>query len=120
MSEELSRIYGERFAINVAEWRIIATLGEFDMMTATQISTHARMSKVKVSRGVTSLANRKLVARKTNATDRREEFLVLTAKGRETYAEIVPLALSYEKSMIDRLSPADLSAFERILTELTG
>src|SRR5665213_1415332 len=70
VSQALSRIYAERYKIGVAEWRVLVTLGEFNMMTAKAVGLHSHMHKTKVSRAVVLLERRKLVARRANRAER--------------------------------------------------
>lgn len=115
-SEGLGRIYGERFGIGIPEWRVLATVGEFGSITAKAIGRHAHMGKVKVSRAAAALEVRGLLARKPNADDLREAFLVLTPSGQAMYDEIAPLALDYEASL-----NATLTTDERaVLDEMIG
>src|ERR1700722_11210699 len=85
VSQALSRIYVDRYGIDVPEWRILVTLGQFETMTAKAIGAHSHMHKTKVSRAVGELEQRKLVVRRENRADRREAFLSLTPSGRAIY-----------------------------------
>lgn len=118
VSTALSRIYAERFEIGVPEWRILVTLGEFDMMTAKAVGLHSHMHKTKVSRAVALLERRKLVARRANRADLRESFLSLTPAGREIYSELAPSALALADQMMEAIDPADREAFWRALGKL--
>ncbi len=120
VSDGLAELYGARFGISVPEWRIVATLGEFCQMTAKQIAAHTRMNKVKVSRAVAALDDKGMLDRKANSEDRREEFLSLSAKGDDAYSEIAPMALAYQKSITDLLTPDDCAALDRILDRLAA
>jgi DNA-binding MarR family transcriptional regulator len=118
VSEGLAGLYGDRFGIGVAEWRIVATLGEFSRMTAKQVAAHTRMGKVKVSRTVAALESRGLLDRKSNSEDRREEFLSLSPAGAQVYDDIVPLALGYSEMLARHLSAEDYATLDRILDKL--
>jgi DNA-binding MarR family transcriptional regulator len=118
-SGALARLYGAQFGIDIPEWRVMATLGEFGRLTARDVGRLTHMHKTKVSRAVTALSTRGLVARAPNTHDRREAFLSLTAPGQRVYGAIVPLALGFEQRLIEDLPAADLAAFERVLTALT-
>lgn len=118
VSEGLLRIYGQRFDIGVAEWRVLATLGEFRTMTAKAIGAHAHMGKVKVSRAVAVLEARGVVQRAPNADDMREAFLTLTPAGHAIYAEIAPLALDYVEQLLDGFAPAERELLMRLLDRL--
>lgn len=118
VSEGLARIYSERFGIGVPEWRVLATVGEFQSITAKAIGLHAHMGKVKVSRAAASLEQRGLLRRMPNPDDMREAFLVLSAQGAKLHEEIVPLALEYESQLRAALTPAEMTALEEILAKL--
>ena len=119
VSQALSRVYAERHKIGVPEWRVLVTLGEFDMMTAKAIGRHSHMHKTKVSRAVALLERRRLVARRANRADLREAFLSLTLAGREMYNDIAPMALEFARQLMDTVDPADRAALDRALRKLT-
>jgi DNA-binding MarR family transcriptional regulator len=88
VSLALSRIYVDRYGIGVPEWRILVTLGEFEIMTAKAVGAHSHMHKTKVSRAVSALERRKLIVRRENRDDRREALLSLTPAGRAIYHDL--------------------------------
>src|SRR5215470_20185300 len=93
VSRALSQLYAERYGIGVPEWRVIATLGEYERMTARDIGTHSRMHKTKVSRAVAALEKKELIERAPNEDDMREAFLALTAPGLRVHQDLAPRAL---------------------------
>lgn len=120
VSQSLARVYGERFGISIPEWRILATLGQFPEMTAREIGQHSRMHKTTVSRAVSALEKRELVARRPNRQDMREAFLAMTPQGQAIYAEIVPLARSFAQDLTRNIRPEDLAVLDRVLAQLMG
>src|SRR3954465_11354015 len=118
VTQALSRIYAARYKIGVAEWRVLVTLGEFDMMTAKAIGLHSHMHKTKVSRAVALLERRKLVSRRTNRDDMREAFLSLTSAGREVYDQLAPAALEFVRQLIETVDPEERAALDRAITKL--
>jgi DNA-binding MarR family transcriptional regulator len=124
VSRDFSRIYKERYGLTRPEWRLLATLGQYGTMTATEIGAHSAMHKTKVSRAVTALEERRWLTRKADGHDRRVERLTLTKAGENTYRELVPLARAFEDRLLDRLTQEDrraavsgLDALERLLEE---
>ena len=113
VSQVLSRIYVDRYGIDVPEWRILVTLGQYETMTAKAIGTHSHMHKTKVSRAVGELERRKLLVRRENRADRREAFLSLTPAGRAMYDDLAPGALDFARRLFETVDPADRPAFER-------
>jgi DNA-binding MarR family transcriptional regulator len=119
VSQALSRIYSERYGIGVPEWRVLVTLGQYDVMTAKQIGAHTHMHKTKVSRAVAQLEKRKLLSRRANRADFRESFLSLSTAGRVIYEELAPSALDFAARLVEVLDSADRVAFDRALRQLT-
>jgi DNA-binding MarR family transcriptional regulator len=119
VSEALSRIYVDRYGIGVPEWRILVTLGEFEVMTAKAVGAHSHMHKTKVSRAVQALERRKLIVRRENRADRREALLSLTPAGRAIYHDLAPGALDFAQHLFEAIDQADRPAFERAIDRLT-
>jgi DNA-binding MarR family transcriptional regulator len=120
VSQALSRIYAERYGIGVPEWRVLVTLGQYNMMTGKAIGAHSHMHKTKVSRAVALLEKRKLLARRSNRADLRESFLTLTPAGREMYEDLAPIALQFTARLSEAIEPSDRAAFERAVDRLTA
>jgi DNA-binding MarR family transcriptional regulator len=118
VSQALSRIYVERYAIGVPEWRVLVTLGQYGVMTAKAIGAHSHMHKTKVSRAVAVLERRKLVARKSNNADLRESLLSLTAAGRAMYEDLAPIALEFSRKLTGVLSAAEHQALDHAIDVL--
>jgi DNA-binding MarR family transcriptional regulator len=110
VSRDFSRIYKERFGLTRPEWRLLATLGQYGTMTATEVGAHSAMHKTKVSRAVTALEQRRWLIRKSDTADRRVERLSLTAAGEDAYRQLVPLAREFENGLLERLSSTDRNA----------
>ena len=118
VSRALARVYGERFGIDVPEWRVIATLGDCGRARARDIAASTRMHKSMVSRAVARLTELGWVARSANANDRREAPLQLTAAGLEVYRQLVPLVLDYQNRLLGALSESERQTLDRLLAKL--
>ncbi len=118
VSQAVSSIYAERYGIGIPEWRVLVTLGQFDVMTGKAIGIHSTMHKTKVSRAVANLEGRRLVARSANRQDMREAFLSLTPEGRALYEELAPIALDFARQLLAEIPPEDQRAFERTVSIL--
>jgi len=108
VSQHLSVVYRTRFALEVPEWRVLATVGEAHGCTAQQVAASTRMHKTRVSRALAGLRRRGLIERVASARDRREMPLRLSSKGRRVYAQLVPLALARERALLKSLSSGEL------------
>lgn len=120
VSQATARTYSTQYGIGIAEWRVLATLGEFGTMTAKQIGAHSHMHKTKVSRAVATLTEKKMLARRANRDDKREAFLTLSPAGQKIYNEIAPAAVALSQRVFGEVSPDDRAAFERVLDTVTA
>jgi DNA-binding MarR family transcriptional regulator len=117
ISQEFRAVYGPHHDLTIPEWRVLATLGQFDEMGAKAIGRHSSMHKTKVSRAVRALEERRWLRRRESEADRREEVLSLTALGRKTYSDIIPRALAFERRIMSALGSKAapfISALERL------
>lgn len=87
-------------------------------LSAAEVAERTAMDKVAVSRAVTSLVAMQRLERQIAPKDRRKSMLRLSTEGSRIYAEIVPIALRYEKALMDVLDSADREALERIINTL--
>lgn len=118
ISSQLARVYAERFKLSIPEWRVMAVLGQFPGMSALEVGARTEMDRVTVSRAVARLLAKRYVARNFSALDRRRSELRLSARGQAIYAEVVPLARAYERSLSAALTPAQRRALDRAMVAL--
>ena len=118
VSESLHDLYAEPFGLSVTQWRVMAALGRFAPLTASDVGQRIVMDKVAVSRAVTALLKRRLVERATDRDDRRRATLRLSARGQALHARIVPVALQYERSLHEALSPEEKRTFDALSDRL--
>ena len=118
ISQEIARLYAERFALNVTEWRLLAVLGRYPDLTATELVERTAMDKVAVSRAVASLVADGRLTRRVDGEDRRRTKLRLSAKGYRIYDEVAPLALQYQQRLLAALSGEDRALLEDLLARL--
>ena len=116
VSEHLSQIYRDRFALEIPEWRVLVTLGEHQSATAQHIVASTRMHKTRVSRAVASLLKRQLIERVSNSSDAREYSLHLSKGGKRLYASLVPLALERERLLLSCLDSAQQRSLMEVLS----
>jgi DNA-binding MarR family transcriptional regulator len=118
VSESLHDLYAGPYRLSVTEWRVMAVLGRFAPLTASEVGLRAVMDKVAISRAVAALSRRGLVERATDSADRRRAPLRLSARGRATHARIVPLALDYQERLYKGLSAGERRQFEALSDRL--
>jgi DNA-binding MarR family transcriptional regulator len=99
------QFYKDRYGMLRTEWRVLAHLGQFGPLDATQIGTMAQVHKTKISRAVTALQDKRFVTRTIDNTDRRRAMLCLTQAGRAAYVDLAAIAQDYDRSLLARLTP---------------
>jgi DNA-binding MarR family transcriptional regulator len=119
-SNALAQIYAERFGLSIPAWRVIATLGQYEYRTARDIAAHGVMHKSTISRAVSALERRGLIARKANQDDRREELLALTREGQEIYEALAPQALAFEERFVSVLTAEEQEILVSLIDRLSG
>ena len=118
ISQDIARLYAERFSLSVTEWRVIAVLGRYPDLSANAVAERTAMDKVAVSRAVASLIRDGRLRRRLHGDDRRRSVLALSAKGYRIYDEVAPLALRFERELLSRLGADEQQWLSRILERL--
>lgn len=118
ISQDIARLYAERFGLGITQWRILAVLGRYPDVSATELAERTAMDKVAVSRAVASLLEGGLLRRRLHGADRRRSRLELSARGYRVYDEIAPLALAYEARLLDSLDPGERQTLLHLLAKV--
>lgn len=118
VSKQIADLYQSEFGLSMSGWRVMAILGEMPGLNATEIVTRAAMDKVAVSRAVSGLIEQGHVKRETARDDGRRSLLFLTAKGAQTYNEIVPMAIAQERAVTSALSQKETQQLNQLLGKL--
>ena len=118
VSESLHDLYAAPFGLSVTQWRVMAALGRFAPLNASDVGQRIVMDKVAVSRAVAALMKRGLAERATDRDDRRRATLRLSARGRAMHARIVPLALEYERRLYEAFSAEERRSFDALSDRL--
>jgi DNA-binding MarR family transcriptional regulator len=118
VSMSIAAAYEREFGLSIPQWRVLAVLARYPNLSAIEVAERTAMDKVAVSRAVQGLlANRRLV-RSFARDDRRKSVLRLSAAGQAVYTRVAPLALKYEKQLLQSLSPTDRRALDRLISLL--
>ena len=76
------------------------------------------MDKVAVSRAVAGLLESGRLQRDLHDADRRRSVLELSEAGYAIFDAVVPLALNYERALLDALEPDERETLLRLLDKL--
>ena len=118
VSTSIARAYDQRFGLTIPEWRVIAILGRYPGLSAVEVADRTLMDKVAVSRAVTKLISNGRIDREFADADRRRSILNLSDEGRKVHNEIAPLALKFERELLQNINAEDYATFNRILDQL--
>ncbi len=118
VSTTIAQVYAERFSLSIPEWRVIAILGRYPGLSAVEVAERTVMDKVAVSRAVTKLIKNGRIDRQFADADRRRSILNLSEEGRRVHNEIAPLALQFERDLLDGLGADDLAKLDVIMERL--
>ena len=119
VSQGISATYRRQHGLSVTEWRVIAILGRFPGLTASEVMQRGAMDKVAVSRAVAKLQEKGLLDRSPHSEDRRRLPLRLSpGKGTALFRKVVPKALDYEQQLLKALSEDELSRLKRLVQKL--
>ena len=118
VSGAIARAYSERFDLGVTEWRVMAVLGRYPGLSASEVAQRTAMDKVAVSRAVASLLDSGRLERKTHGDDRRRSVLRLSDAGQAIYAEVAPMAIDFEQRLLGGMDAAERALLFRLLDRL--
>lgn len=118
ISDAIAREYSQRFALGVTEWRVMAVLGRWPGLTASQVAQRTAMDKVAVSRAVARLLEAGRLSRVADAGDRRRALLRLSAEGRAIHDQVVPQAREFERRVLEGIAQPERESLFRLLDRL--
>jgi DNA-binding MarR family transcriptional regulator len=118
VSMSIADTYEREFGLTIPQWRVIAVLARYPDLSAIEVAERTAMDKVAVSRAVQGLLAARRLVRSYDAGDRRRSRLRLSSAGKSVYTRVAPLALNYEKQLLDALSPTDRRALDRLVGRL--
>jgi DNA-binding MarR family transcriptional regulator len=120
VSSAIAAAYFANFGLSIPEWRVMAVLAANPGLSAAEVTARTAMDKVAVSRAVATLLGAGRLRRTTVPADRRRTHLQLTTAGERVYAQVVPMALEYERRLVASLSKRDRATLDRTLRVLLG
>ncbi|MGB5625998.1 MAG: MarR family transcriptional regulator [Woeseiaceae bacterium] len=118
VSTTIAQVYEERFSLSIPEWRVIAILGRYPGLSAVEVAERTVMDKVAVSRAVTKLLKNGRIDREFADADRRRSILNLSEEGRRVHDEVAPLALQFERDLLQGLDDNDKAKLDVIMDRL--
>ncbi|SFQ02272.1 MarR family winged helix-turn-helix transcriptional regulator [Variovorax sp. 770b2] len=106
------------FGITRREWGMIGTLAEVGEITPSALAERLDLDRVRTSRGLRSLTDKKLVERRQDAEDRREVHVRLSPSGRQLFGELFPRIARLNTELLDGMDAAHIEIFLQCLRRL--
>ena len=117
-----SRLFARRYAaavgLNVAEWCVLAVVGQFGPIVPGAVVERTELDKMKVSRASATLVAANLLEQGPAPHDGRARLLRLTRKGRAVHDGIMPVALALEAQLAAGLSDQEWTMLRNCLRRL--
>lgn len=117
-NREFQRFYQDRYQMTRPEWRVLAHLGQFGEMTASEISRKSQLDKTKISRAVFGLEKRLWLIRRQDEQDRRVEHLVLTETGQDVFEDLGQVALEQDQRILETITKKEEAVLRSVLRKL--
>lgn len=114
-------LYGwveERYGLTRPEFVVIYSLGLYDGALARDISVSSGFPKNTLSRAIQKLCKAGLIGRSEDPDDKRSQILRLRPEGRRIFEEALPYFVSFEKQMLETLSPAEQATLSRLMAKI--
>jgi len=118
VSTTIAQVYEKQFGLSIPEWRVIAILGRFPGLSAVEVAERTLMDKVAVSRAVTKLIRNARIDRQFADADRRRSILNLSEEGTRVHNEVAPLALQFERDLLQGLAEDEIEHLDSIMNQL--
>lgn len=118
VSRSMAAVYRHRFELSRDEWRLLAVLGEHGPLQAAEAGQITTLEKMQLSRALRSLASRGLVARTTDARDRRHVMVALQPAGKALLRQVAPMVLAREAYLLEALDPEERAVLDLALAKL--
>ena len=106
MGTAIASAYVERYGLTIPEWRVIAVLTRYPGLSAREVAEKSHMDAVAVSRAVNRLLRAGRLRRAIARDDRRRSVLQVSEAGAVVYREVAPMALEFERALVDALPAA--------------
>ncbi|MBL8381959.1 MAG: MarR family transcriptional regulator [Burkholderiales bacterium] len=120
LSRGAALTYRREFDVSLMEWRVLALLGAHQPLSQRDLARHAGLDKGQMSRVVSALARRALVARAPNEQDGRGVRLTLSRAGTRAYEGLIAAANRRNDALAAALAPSERIAFDDMVARLTA
>jgi DNA-binding MarR family transcriptional regulator len=104
--------------LGLRELRVLLNVGSYMPIRAADVAFQTRLDPITVSRGVQTLLRLRLIRMSKDPSDRRSQFLSLTAAGESRYRRIVAVLAERDRAIADALTAAERAQLHALLARL--
>jgi DNA-binding MarR family transcriptional regulator len=119
VSRFITRQHLAKSGLSMSEWRLLAAVGRFGVLSPTAAGELTAMDKVKVSRAAASLVSSGLLRQTQDPADGRGRLLHLTRRGSGVYVDIASTGKAIEEALMAGVSATEWRALHRTLGKLS-
>jgi DNA-binding MarR family transcriptional regulator len=121
-AQRVNRMLTHRFedaaGVSIPEFRVLAAIGRYGVLSPSMVGERTAMDKVKVSRAGASLVARGLLKQSQDPSDGRGRLLRLTRKGATACQNLIPLARQIEDELARGLGKTEWTSLAKALVRL--
>lgn len=118
LSAQATEILKQNTDISLSEWRILAILGDTEIVSQKDVLRAMGLDKGQVSRTLRRLETKKYIIIDHDAADNRKRQISLSDSGKEIVRHILPLMLKRQAFLKSPFSEDDLKSFYGFITKL--
>jgi DNA-binding MarR family transcriptional regulator len=111
-------LYRRELGLSEVEWRVLAIVGDHAPLTLAALVEILGLDKGQLSRSVTALVKRRILARTADPRDSREVHIALTPHGHATFEALIVLALERNRKLVVGLDRPEIAALLAALDRL--
>ncbi len=117
--EKLNRSFIEAgYDVTGEQWRIIRCLWHNDGQTQQNLANVVRTDKTGITRIIDSLEKRDLVMRVPDKTDRRQNLIYLTNKGKALQEKLMQIFVNLSSEIQKDIDPDEFNVFRQVLNKI--
>ncbi|MDP6172909.1 MAG: MarR family transcriptional regulator [Rhodospirillales bacterium] len=113
-----SRYFLEELDLRTPEVWVMTAIGNFQPMSASEVSENMSIDKAQVSRALTSLMERGYVVRVPDPGDNRRKMLRLTNDGVDIYQRILEISETRQNRLLSSFSESEQAQLMGFLDRL--
>lgn len=106
------------YGMNTNLWRLFGALHDFGGLHISELSERIAVERTQLSRLIDQTEDQGFIERKISTSDRRQTKLFLTEKGRQAFAEVLPIVIEHYEILCRDLSATEMKILMRGLGKI--